>query len=55
MAGRKQTVPKSLVDGWVNMLKGCSKNGFYRERALAKLKAENEALYNAVIKRLGDK
>jgi len=37
------------------MLKGCSKNGFYRERALAKLKAENEALYNAVIKRLGDK
>lgn len=55
MAGRKQTAPKSIVDGWVNMLKGCSKNGFYRQKVLDALKLENEQLYNAVVKRLGDK
>lgn len=62
MAGRKQTVPESLIDGWVTMLKNCSKvgqpgrySGIYRRDVLAKLKVENEALYNTVIKRLGDK
>lgn len=59
MAGRKQTVPEPLIDGYATMLKNCSKigqpgrySGIYRRDVLAKLKAENEALYNAVIKRL---
>ena len=62
MVSRKATVPESLIDGWVTMLKNCSKvgqpgrySGIYRRDVLAKLKVENEALYNAVIKRLGDK
>ena len=62
MASRKATVPESLRDGWATMLKNCSKvgqpgrySGIYRRDVLAKLKLENEALYNAVIKRLGDK
>ena len=62
MAGRKQTVPESLIDGYATMLKNCSKvgqpgrySGIYRRDVLAKLKLENEALHNAVVKRLGDK
>ena len=62
MASRKATVPESLVDGFVTNLKNCSKvgqpgrySGIYRRDVLAKLKLENEALYNAVVKRLGDK
>ena len=62
MVSRKQTVPESLVDGFYTNLKNCSKigqpgrhSGIYRRDVLAKLKLENEALYNAVIKRLGDK
>ena len=62
MVSRKQTVPESLIDGWATMLKNCSKvgqpgrySGIYRRDVLAKLKLENEALYNAVVKRLGDK
>jgi len=59
---KKQTVNEALVDGYYTNLKNCSKvgqpgrySGIYRRDVLAKLKAENEALYNAVIKRLGDK
>ena len=59
MVSRKQTVPESLIDGYATMLKNCSKvgqpgrySGIYRCDVLAKLKLENEALYNAVIKRL---
>ena len=47
------------MDGFVTNLKNCSKigqpgrySGIYRRDVLAKLKAENEALHNAVIKRL---
>jgi len=59
LASRKQTIPESLVDGYVTNLKGCSKagqpgwqSGIYRRNVLAALKVENEQLYNAVIKRL---
>ena len=59
MVSRKQTVPDSLVDGFVTNLKNCSKigqpgrySGIYRRDVLAKLETENKALYNAVIKRL---
>lgn len=59
MVSRKQTVPESLVDGFYTNLKNCSKvgqpgrySGIYRRDVLAKLKVENEALHNAVIKRL---
>jgi len=47
------------VDGYYTNLKNCSKvgqpgrhSGIYRRDVLAKLKLENEALHNAVIKRL---
>jgi len=59
MVSRKATVPESLVDGYYTNLKNCSKvgqpgrySGIYRRDVLAKLKVENEALHNAVIKRL---
>jgi hypothetical protein len=62
MASRKATAPDALVDGFVTNLKNCSKvgqpgrySGIYRRDVLAKLKVENEALHNAVVKRLGDK
>ena len=62
MGKSDQNTFEALVTGYYNMLKNCSKvgqpgrySGIYRRDVLAKLKAENEALHNAVIKRLGDK
>ena len=59
---KRKSVSEALVDGYATMLKNCSKvgqpgrySGIYRRDVLAKLKLENEALHNAVIKRLGDK
>lgn len=58
----KQTVPECLIDGYVTLLKNCSKvgdpgrnAGIYRRDTLAKLEQTDPQLYNAVIKRLGDK
>lgn len=58
----KQTVSETLVDGYYTMLKNTTKpgdpgkhSGKYRTDVLNGLKDKNEQLYNAVIKRLGDK
>lgn len=62
MSAKKQKVNEALIDGYVAMLKNCSKegqpgrcSGIYRRDTLAKLEATDPQLYNAVIKRLGDK
>ena len=62
MSSKKQTVNEALVDGYYTMLKNCSKlgdpgrnAGIYRRDTLAKLEQSDPQLYNAVIKRLGDK
>ena len=56
---KRQSVSEALVDGFYTNLKNCSKvgqpgrySGIYRRDVLAKLKLDNEALHNAVIKRL---